>query len=98
LIRQYAFDYTNQHRSELESQELANFISLFEINTNDFNLLADYCRTAGVIIPVSELSDYDKSILSTQLKAYIARNIWNDDGFFPVIHKIDYTFQQAILQ
>tara|TARA_B100000497_G_C7691155_1_gene420287 strand:- start:1845 stop:3419 length:1575 start_codon:yes stop_codon:yes gene_type:complete len=98
LIRQYAFDYTNQHRSELESQELANFISLFEINTNDFNLLADYCRTAGVIIPVSELTDYDKSILSTQLKAYIARNIWNDDGFFPVIHKIDYTFQQAILQ
>ena len=31
----------------------------------------------------------------TQLKAYIARGIWNDEGFFPTIHKIDLTFQKA---
>ena len=38
----------------------------------------------------------DKKIISTQLKAYIARNIWNDAGFYPVIHQIDETFQEAI--
>ena len=98
LIRQYAFEYTNQHRSELKSQELSNFINLFEINSTELKLLASYCKTSDVIIPISELSDDDKTILSTQLKAYIARNIWNDDGFFPVIHKIDFTFQQALVQ
>ena len=74
LIRQFAFNYTNQYRSELESQELSNFIAFFE------------------------LSKIDKDILTTQVKAYIARNIWNDDGFFPVIHTIDNTFQNAIMQ
>ena len=98
LIRQYAFEYTNQHRAELKSQELSNFINLFEINSTELKLLASYCKTSDVIIPISELSDDDKTILSTQLKAYIARNIWNDDGFFPVIHKIDFTFQQALVQ
>ena len=98
LIRQFAFNYTDKHRSELESQELANFISLFEINANDFKQLSEFCKSSDVILSISDYTEYDKTILSTQLKAYIARNIWNDDGFFPVIHKIDYTFQQAVVQ
>ena len=98
LIRQFAFNYTNQHREDLESQNLTNFIALFEINTNDYNQLVAFCKSSEVTLPLAELSEYDKRILSTQLKAYIARNIWNDDGFFPVIHKIDDTFQQAIMQ
>ena len=55
-------------------------------------------RLMKFTLPLNELDEYDKRILSTQLKAYIARNIWNDDGFFPVIHKIDYTFQKAIMK
>ena len=98
LIRQFAFDYTNQHREELESQNLSNFIALFEINSNDFDQLVAFCKSSDVTLTLADLSENDKHILSTQLKAYIARNIWNDDGFFPVIHKIDYTFQQAIMQ
>ena len=49
-------------------------------------------------MPIDEFSDYDTKIIKTQLKAHIAGNIWNDDGFFPIIHEIDYTFQQAKLQ
>ena len=77
---------------------MSNFIALFEINTNDYNHFAAFCKSSEVTLPLAELSENDKRILSTQLKAYIARNIWNDDGFFPVIHKIDDTFQQAIMQ
>jgi len=98
LVRQYAFDYTSEHRQELENQSLQDFIQLFEINSNDLKALSDYCETSGVEIPIDEFSDYDTKIIQTQLKAHIARNIWNDDGFFPIIHEIDYTFQQAKLQ
>jgi carboxyl-terminal processing protease len=98
LVRQYAFDYTSEHRQELENQSLQDFIQLFEINSNDLKGLSDYCETSGVEMPIDEFSDYDTKIIQTQLKAHIARNIWNDDGFFPIIHEIDYTFQQAKLQ
>lgn len=98
LVRQYAFDYTSEHRQELENQSLQDFIQLFEINSNDLKALSDYCETSGVEMPIDEFSDYDTKIIQTQLKAHIARNIWNDDGFFPIIHEIDYTFQQAKLQ
>ena len=98
LIRQFAFEYSNKKRSELENQDLSTFIQFFEINNNDLNNLSVFCSKSDVKMPIKDLTSYDKKIVSTQLKAYIARNIWNDDGFFPVIHKIDYTFQQAILQ
>lgn len=98
LVRQYAFDYTSEHRQELENQSMQDFIQLFEINSNDLKALSDYCETSGVEMPIDEFSVYDTKIIQTQLKAHIARNIWNDDGFFPIIHEIDYTFQQAKLQ
>ena len=50
------------------------------------------------MLSIFELSKTDKNILTTQLKAYIARNIWNDDGFFEILHTIDNNFQKAIMQ
>ena len=96
LLRQFAFEYSSQHRDVLESQSLENFVSLFELSSQDLIDLSSYCAQNEVPMPVNEFSSYDRRILNTQLKAYIARTIWNDDGFFPVIHKIDDTFQQAI--
>ena len=98
LIRQYAFNYTNKHREELESQQLNEFIQWFEINSDQLKDLAHFCKKEGLELAIDQFSLYDETILSTQLKAYIARNIWNDEGFFPVIHEIDYSFQQAIKQ
>ena len=98
LIRQFAFNYTNKYRAELEGQELSNFIKFFELNTNDLKSLETYFKSSNVVLSIFELSKTDKNILTTQLKAYIARNIWNDDGFFPILHTIDNTFQKAIMQ
>lgn len=98
LIRQYAFEYTGENRNELENQSLKDFIQLFEINSKDLEALSLFCEKSDVKMPIDEFSDYDTKIVNAQLKAHIARNIWNDDGFFPIIHEIDYTFQQAKLQ
>ena len=32
-------------------------------------------------MPIDEFTTYDVRIVKTQLKAYIARGIWNDEGF-----------------
>jgi hypothetical protein len=56
-----------------------------------------FSLTKGVEIPLQEFTVEDIKILSTQIKALIGRNIWNDDAFFPVIHQIDDTFQKAIV-
>ena len=95
-MRGFAFDYTNQHRTELEIVTLEAFMQFFEIDSYTLNALAKQCKEAGIDLKMHEWTVEDKKIISTQLKAYIARNIWNDAGFYPVIHQIDETFQEAI--
>ena len=96
LVRGFAFDYTNQHRTELELVTLEAFIQFFEIDSYTLNALAKQCGEGGIDLKMHEWTVEDKKIISTQLKAYIARNIWNDAGFYPVIHQIDEAFQEAI--
>ena len=35
-------------------------------------------------------------LIETQLKAYIARNIIGEEGYFPIISQIDNTLQKAL--
>ena len=96
LVRSFAFIYANRYRSKLETLKLQDYIQFFEIDTNTWNNLAKQCSEAGLELLIDEWTMKDKKIISTQLKAFIARNIWNDAGFYPVIHQIDETFQEAI--
>lgn len=96
LVRSFAFDYTSQNRAELESVNLESFIQFFEIDSSTWYALGKKCSEAGVDLKMQEWTMEDRKIISTQLKAFIARNIWNDVGFYPVIHQIDETFQKAI--
>jgi len=96
LVRSFAFDYTNLHRAELESLKLEAFMQFFEIDANTWDTLDKKCAESGVDLKMHEWTIEDKKIISTQLKGFIARNIWNDAGFYPVIHQIDETFQEGI--
>lgn len=96
LVRSFAFDYTNKHRADLEAVNLEAFIQFFELSASDWELLNKQCADAKVNLKMNEWSMEDRKIITTQLKAFIARNIWNDAGFYPVIHQIDETFQEAI--
>ena len=49
----------------------------------------------GVPVNKKEL-EISKEIIDIQLKAYIIRNIFDNDVFYPVIEKIDNTLQVAI--
>ena len=96
LIRQFAFKYSNENRGQLEQQSVSDYVAFFDLPAKVVNDLSTFCQQNEVVLPTDEFTDYDLLIVKTQLKAYIARTIWNDEGFFPTIHKIDLTFQEAI--
>ena len=35
-------------------------------------------------------------MIKTMLRAYIGRNIFDNEGFYPVIHSVDNTFIKAV--
>ncbi|PIF05508.1 MAG: peptidase S41 [Draconibacterium sp.] len=95
LIYSYAYAYADEHRNELLKLKTAK---AFDDWLNGENLLADfvaYAAKKGVPRDQAGLKN-SGLIIETQLKAYIARNIIGEEGFYPIISKIDTTLKQAI--
>lgn len=95
VIYQYALNYSDQEKSKLSSfktyQQLYEFLSKQPL-VDDF---ANYAASKG--IPKKErLISISAPLLKQQLEAYIVRNFFDNDGFYPIILKDDVVLQRAI--
>lgn len=95
LVYQYAFQYADQHRTQLNSLKSAREIEQY---LEQQNVLGDFVRYAASkgVAPDSKGLNESRVIIHTQLKAYIARNILGEEGFYPIIQQIDKTLLKAI--
>lgn len=91
----FAQRYVDAHREQL--QAYGNVESLVEYLKKQ-DILGAFVRFAGESDIRPGAGDLAKSgsVLTTQLYAHIARGVFEDAGFYPVIQKIDATLQEAI--
>lgn len=95
LVYQFALDYADANRSALS--KLDN-ITEFEKYFKDRNILGQFVTFAdkkGVPVDNKDLKT-SSEIIDNQLKAYIARNIIGEEGFYPIIRKIDKVLLEAV--
>ena len=96
LLYQYAFDYTDRHRQELGRYKTVEaFDKSFVVNESMFNELVKLAEEKGI-----KGTDVQKQVArheaNTLLKAYIARDLFNDEGFYPIYAPMDEILQRAI--
>ena len=95
LIYDYAFEYSDQHRDELmEKGGFEAFRNNFRISESILNELFARAAAKNIDIPSGEI-EAAKPEIQRRLKAYIARNVWNDEGFYPIWNERD-PYIQAI--
>ncbi|HOX78113.1 MAG TPA: S41 family peptidase [Bacteroidales bacterium] len=95
-IFQYAFNYTDRERPSLAKYSTPKeFIERFKVDDKLFSDLMDYARNQDIYYTPSELID-SKEKIKTLLKAYIGRNLLDDEAFYPVYHEVDKVFQIAL--
>lgn len=95
VIYQFAFDYTDSHRETLNSFEnVDNFIRDFTITDEMFDDFVNYASEQGVAGDQSSIR-HSKERIRELLKAFIARNIFDDKGFYPIYLLTDRTFLKA---
>lgn len=98
LIFQYAFDYTDKNRSNLKRfEDFKLFSKGFEMNDAEFDDLVEYAKDKG-INPIDKKVYISQEKIKTLFKAYVGRNILDDEGFYPIYHKIDTTFKRAVFE
>ncbi len=96
LIFQYAFDYADANRQILRQYKNVNdFISRFNVNATMLENLYLQAAERGITANRAAKKGGEEHT-STLLKAYIARNIYDDEGFYPIYQQIDEVLQQAL--
>jgi carboxyl-terminal processing protease len=95
LVYQFALDFADSKRSELSKLTSINAFESYFQKTNILDLFVAFADKKGVKPNHADLKKSSK-IIDNQIKAYIARNIIGEEGFYPIIKNIDKTLLEAI--
>lgn len=88
LIYSFAYAYADEHRKDLSDFNNADEIDNYLDRKNVMEEFLQYAVGKGIPRDNAGLK-ISSVIIKTQLKAYIARNIIGEEGFYPIIKKID---------
>ena len=97
LVLRTTAAYIEQHRQELKKRykDFDDFDRHFEVDEQTLTSLRTLADEAGIVF---DQQQYDRSLplLKTQLKAIIARDIWDMNAYFRVINTINPVVRQAL--
>ncbi|MFP4288128.1 MAG: S41 family peptidase [Bacteroidales bacterium] len=96
LIYRFAFDYADQYRKDLKKfDDAESFVENFTINQNITNQFIQFGEENGVSYHAEEF-EAAKTLINSQIKAYVGRNIFGNDAFYPVINNDDPAVNKAL--
>ena len=92
----FAFDYVDIHRDQLNKyKSAAEFHSKFKVKGSLFKDFLDATKAKGITSSKFEIEN-SKSWIKMRLKALIARQEWNDEGFYRAINENDPMMEKAL--
>ena len=96
LINQFAYNYLDKNRSAFEKfKTFDEFNSQFTTNDQIFDQFLSFAGKNGV--PLDDKgANISGAIIRVQIKALIARQIWKNDGFYPVVHTLDVALRKTL--
>lgn len=94
-IQEYTFGYGEKHKAALLEKGFDHFLEKFVVTDK---MLADLVQAGErnkVKADRKELAKKEK-LFKVHIKAQIARKLWNNDGFFPVMNETNEIFLHAL--
>ena len=95
LMYRFAFQYTDRERASLEQYSTASEIEGFLDERDLMKEFITYAADNGVEPDYEDIRISEQRLHKT-IKAYVARNIIDNEGFFPILAEMDRTLQVAI--
>ncbi|ADR20023.1 peptidase S41 [Marivirga tractuosa] len=94
-LRQYTFSYYEKNKKMLENMGMEGFINNFQVTDKMLNELTNLAKTNDVKFNEDGFNK-SKDLIKLYSKAYIARNIWNNEGFYPIFNQQNEVFLEAL--
>ena len=94
-VREYTLNYAEDHRAKLEKMELEEYVNDFNISDKMLKDLTSLAAKSDIKLDEAEFFA-SKDLIKTHVKAQIARSIWDNEGYYPIMNKYNEVFQKAI--
>ncbi len=96
LIFQFAFDFTDLHRPDFSIYATPkSFDAGFKMSNSIFNDFVAYADKKGIKAKNSDVEKSRESVCNL-FKSYVARNLYDDEGFYPIYQKNDPVLLKAV--
>lgn len=96
LITQFAYDYLDQNRKSFEKyKSFPDFNKTFSVNDEIYHEFSRYAMK-NEVAKDEKGEKISSRLIRVQLKALIARQLWKNDGFYPVIQESDQALKKAL--
>jgi carboxyl-terminal processing protease len=93
--RELAFNYSQKNKERLEKMGFEKYRTDFQIDDNMIDQLVALGKRGGVNPMPGDLKIH-RNAIQNYLKAEIARRIWGNDGYYPILNETNEILQQAI--
>jgi carboxyl-terminal processing protease len=94
-IQEYAYSYADKHKEELEKRGFEDYFKNFKITDAMLNDLVVISKRNKLKPDYSDLK-LKKKLFQIHVKAQIARKIWGNSGFYPIINDTDEILLQSL--
>lgn len=97
LINTFAFEYADNNRSKLKTYGSAlKFINEFEITTSILDQFYAYCANQKLTVDNDSWKAKTDEALKPYLKAFIGRDVFDKEAYYPIINKKDKCILKAV--
>ncbi len=94
-MQEFTIKYAEENQKKLEDMGLEEFRKSFVVSDRIINDLVTSAQSND--LPFDELGfKKSKGLIRLLTKAYIARGIWDNEGFYPIFNEQDEVFLKAI--
>lgn len=96
ILYQFAFDYTDSNRHKFKAyNSAAQFDKMFNVSNALYSEYVLYAGKNGLNFTPAETVAAQQKI-SELMKSYIARNLYDSQGFYPIFLRTDSAFRKAV--
>ncbi|MEL6535181.1 MAG: peptidase S41, partial [Bacteroidota bacterium] len=95
-IREFSLFYLEENKGYLSDMSFETFKANFEVTDAMLQQLIEVGEQNGVDF-VKDEYDLSKPVIANRLKAFIARGIWDNNGFYPIINEQNEVYREALL-
>ncbi|MDX1627469.1 MAG: S41 family peptidase [Fulvivirga sp.] len=94
-VQEFTFNYTAEHKEKLEAMGYQDYYQNFTVSDTMLKELVETGKNNDVK-PNWEEVEKNKDLFQLHIKAQIARQIWDNNGFYPIFNQTNEILQQAV--